>query len=75
MHSDRKSDIVIFMDWPKIIQSLLDTGMTQVQLAEACDTGQSHISGLLRGERKQPGWSLGNRLLKLYDDRCERDAA
>jgi transcriptional regulator with XRE-family HTH domain len=57
------------MNWPSIIQYLLDSGLTQAQLAELADTGQSHISGLLRGERKQPGWALGDRLLELHRER------
>lgn len=58
------------MNWTSIIQDLLDSGLTQAQLAELADTGQSHISGLLRGERKQPGWALGDRLLALHRERC-----
>jgi transcriptional regulator with XRE-family HTH domain len=57
------------MNWPSIIQNLIDSGLTQAQIAELVDTGQSHISGLLRGERKQPGWALGDRLLALHRER------
>ena len=58
------------MNWPSIIQDLIDSGLTQAQIAELALTGQSHISGLLRGERKQPGWALGDRLLALHRKRC-----
>lgn len=56
------------MNWQKIIQDLVDAGMTQAQIAVACKTGQSHISGLLRGDRKSPNWQLGDALLKLHAD-------
>lgn len=62
------------MNWQTIIQDLLDAGMTQAQIAESCETGQSHISGLYRGTRKEPGYGLGTRLVKLYARRC-RNAA
>ena len=37
--------------WPEIIRNLVDGGMTQPQIAEACDCGQSTISDMLRGNR------------------------
>lgn len=58
------------MEWTTIIQDLIDSGMTQADIAKASLTGQSHISGLARGERRQPGWLLGDRLLKLHRERC-----
>jgi transcriptional regulator with XRE-family HTH domain len=58
------------MNWPDIIQDLIDSGMTQNEIAEACETGQSHVSGLLRGERKNPNWPLGQRLLDVHAKRC-----
>lgn len=69
--------MIAAMNWPTIIQDLLTAGMTQAEIAESCDTGQSHVSGLLRGERKQPGWALGDRLLALHRERCGKteDAA
>jgi CRP-like cAMP-binding protein len=75
LQSNRKSDILLSMNWTSIIQDLLDAGMTQAQIADACDTGQSHVSGLLRGDRKQPGWSLGDRLIALHRERCGKAAA
>jgi len=57
------------MKWPDTIQDLLDSGMTQAQIATACDTGQSHISALLNGKRKHPNWTLGERLLSLRKER------
>ena len=60
----------VHMNWTSIIQDLLGAGMTQVEIANCCDTGQGHISDLMRGKRRQPGWDLGNRLLSLHAERC-----
>ena len=62
--------IMVAMDWTLVIKDLLDSGMTQAQIADACDTGQSHISSIYRGDRKVPNWSLGDRLLALRNERC-----
>lgn len=57
------------MDWKIIIQELQAAGLTQHEIAEACETGQSHVSSLARGERLEPRWSLGERLLRLHRER------
>lgn len=56
------------MDWTQLIQDLIDRGLSQAEIAVRCDTGQSHISGLFRGERKCPNWVLGNRLVSLHQE-------
>jgi hypothetical protein len=61
------------MNWPNIISDLMESGMTQAQIADAVDTGQSHISGLRRGDRKIPNWQLGDRLIRLHAERCYKD--
>lgn len=58
------------MNWPNLISELMASGMTQAQIADAVNTGQSHISGLLLGNRKIPNWQLGDRLLRLHAERC-----
>ena len=58
------------MDWKIIIQELQDSGLTQMQIADACGTGQSHISSLARGARIEPRHSLGERLLRLHRERA-----
>jgi hypothetical protein len=59
------------MDWKSLITDLCASGMTQKQIADACNTGQSHISSLANGHRKEPGYTLGDRLKKLHDQRCK----
>ncbi|MEK7499827.1 MAG: hypothetical protein AAB649_04440 [Patescibacteria group bacterium] len=63
------------MNWTKIIQDLLDAGLTQAQIADSCATGQSHISGLYRGERKCPNYDLGEKILALHSIKCKKKAA
>lgn len=60
------------MNWKNIIQDLIESGLTQTKIAEMAETGQSHISALLRGDRKQPGWALGDRLISLHRERCAK---
>lgn len=63
----------VSMNWKILIQNLIDNGLTQVQIAERCHTGQSHISGLLTGYRKCPNWHLGEMLRNLHIEVCGFD--
>lgn len=54
------------MDWSKLITDLEDGGMTQVEIAAACTTSQSYISQLKTGERKTPGWDIGDAIKELH---------
>lgn len=54
------------MDFKKIIQDLIDSGMTQVEIKTECDCGQSTISDLLNGKIKNPGFAIGQRILVLH---------
>jgi len=56
--------------WKKIITELMESGLTQAQIAAAVDAVQGHISGLLHGKCKTPNWQLGDRLLRLHAERC-----
>lgn len=56
------------INWPRAIGGLIATGMTQPQIAQACECGQSTISDMLNGKTTDPRTSLGLRLLSL----CER---
>ena len=58
------------IDFQKIIRDLLESGMTQQQIAKSCGTGQSHVSCLARGDRQEPRHSLGERLRALHAERC-----
>lgn len=55
--------------WPSIIEGLVQSGLTQPQIAHAADCGQSTISDLLRGKTCDPRTSVGLVLLKMAEDR------
>lgn len=61
------------MNWKTLIQNLIDHGLTQAQIADRCNTGQSYISDLYRVNRKCPNWHLGESLRKLHLDVCGYD--
>lgn len=63
------------MNWKTLIQQMLDSGKTQAWIATQCGTGQSHISQLYKGKRKQPNWELGNKLIRLNRKVCSRVSA
>ncbi len=66
------------MDWTKIIAEILASGLTQVEVAERCNTHQGYVSGLLRGKKRNPCWAIGDKLLALHRriiKRRRKDAA
>ena len=61
------------MDWKRLIDELMASGMSQAQIAAVCETGQSHISALRLGKRRSPGWDLGQRLVLLHYNVMEHE--
>lgn len=55
------------MNWTNIITKLSDAGVTQKEIAQHCGCGQSTISEILRGEIKNPAYSIGSGLIDLYE--------
>lgn len=47
------------------IQTMLDSGMTQQEIADKCNVTQPAISLLLSGARKEPSRRLWNELVRL----------
>lgn len=58
------------MNWKTIIQELNDSGFTQRDIADRCNTSQSYISTLYNGQRKSPNWHLGDQLIRLHHEVC-----
>lgn len=57
------------MNWQQMVQDLLESGFTQVQLAEKLDCSQSVVSDLARGERGiRMSWDLGDTIIKAHDE-------
>jgi transcriptional regulator with XRE-family HTH domain len=62
------------MNFQKLIQDLIDLGMTQVEIKDACQCSQSTISDLLNGKIKNPSFAIGQSLLELHAKRSEKAA-
>ena len=57
------------MDFQKIVAEILETGMTQTELAKRCGNGttQGHISAIYTGRRGDSvGYVLGDALVKIH---------
>lgn len=59
------------MDWKTLIQSLIDKGGTQAEIAAYCKCTQSAISDLARGVTTNPSFALGDALRKLAAEKAE----
>lgn len=53
------------MNWPELIQSIMNRGVSQVEISRRLGCGQSTISNLLIGRVKEPGHALGQALIQL----------
>jgi len=57
------------MDFQKLVTDILETGMTQTELARRCGNGttQGHISAIYTGRRGDKiGYRLGDALVKIH---------
>ena len=57
------------MDFQKLVAEILETGMTQTELARRCGNGttQGHISAIYTGRRgDKVGYQLGDALVKIH---------
>lgn len=56
------------MDTQKIVHQILESGITQVELAKEIGCSQSYISDLLHGRRKgRIGFEIGVALVKVHE--------
>lgn len=53
------------IDWSAVVKALVDSGLTQPQIAEACACGQSTISDILNKRTVDPRVSLALKLLRM----------
>ena len=57
------------MDFQKLVTDILETGMTQTELARLCGNGttQGHISAIYTGRRgDKVGYQLGDALVRIH---------
>jgi len=58
-------------NWPKIVEALLNTGLTEEGIADRVGKSQSAISRIKNGIFN-PNYETGAALLALYDRRVKR---
>lgn len=64
------------MNWKTIIQDLIESGMTQYEIARELDLTQPMISDIVTGKRTSDiRWAHGQRLIELHTERCKAEAA
>lgn len=66
MTEHRTAYILAPMDWKTIIQDLLDSGLTQVEIGRRVDCSQPTIAALASGAQKEVRWSTGDKLRRLH---------
>lgn len=66
MHYVIRFPILSDMDWKSIIREILDTGMTQSELASCVGVSQPTICAILNGDQSDVKWSIGENLLRQY---------
>lgn len=60
------------MNAQKLINELIESGLTQVQLAELLDTSQGYVSDIVRGHRgKRISYEFATKLQNLWKERCQ----
>lgn len=59
------------MDFKALMADILGGGLSQREAAAILQCSQTHISDLLNGTRKEPGYALGMRIVKLHR-KCSR---
>ena len=58
--------MTISINWKKIIDDLVRSGLTQSQIGEKCGVTQSAIQLIYSGKTNEPKHSLGEILLALH---------
>jgi transcriptional regulator with XRE-family HTH domain len=69
----RGSDKVGAVNWQLLIADLQQRGLSQSQIASACNCGQATISELAKGKNDNPSFRLGQALIALQRRRRTRE--
>jgi DNA-binding Xre family transcriptional regulator len=54
------------MNWTKIIQDLLDSGLSEKFIATSCGITQPTLNALKSGKSKSTRYEIGDKLLSLW---------
>lgn len=60
------------MDWKQIVADIQASGVSQVQIAEACGCSQATVSELATGKNCDPRASIALRVLQLHKKALRR---
>jgi len=64
------------MNWQQMVKDLLESGLTQTQLADKLDCSQSMVSDLASGERgSRLSWELGNAIIREHGQIAKQNEA
>lgn len=64
------------MNWQQMVKDLLESGLTQTQLADKLDCSQSMVSDLASGERgSRLSWELGNAIIREHSQITKQNEA
>lgn len=58
--------------WKKLIQDLIDSGMTQAEIGREINYKQASVSDLYNEVTKVPRWDVGDALMKLHAKQMRR---
>ena len=58
--------IILFMNWTKIIQDLIDSGMSEQDIATSCGIKQPTLNALKSGKSKSTRYEIGDKLISLW---------
>ena len=62
------------MNWQSLIADIQTRGMSQSQIASACDCGQATVSELANGKNTNPSFKLAQALIALHKSATRRRA-
>ena len=63
------------MNWTLLIKDLIDSGLTQAEIAERVGCRQGYVSDVLNGRRgKSLSYEIGSRLIELHAERIAKAA-
>ena len=60
--------MLTFMNWTKIIQDLIDSGLSEKYIATSCGITQPTLNALKSGKSKSTRYEIGDCLLTLWRD-------
>lgn len=61
------------IDWPSLIDAIIEAGYTQKDVARVVGCDQSHISDLKRGAQAEPKYGVGKKLIDLHLEVVRKD--